>query len=276
MAGSVRLAHVVIGAVIACALAAAACVQFASDALYAQADPQSLAAHVPIGFGLAVYGALDRIAPADYVEDGLARAALARGDLDAAQHYAVRMPAGGRRNDMLAAIATARGQTQLALEYDYVANDTDALQNDIAKLARTDVTAASALEARVRARLIALGTHPDAVAESYYTSGWLADWRRRPREAYADYRSALAIAPLNMKYVLSAANEAVALGDDDAARQLFHRGLDVNPVSGDATSGLGIVALRAGDRGKALAYLARARAIDPHAPMILELEKALR
>ena len=276
MAGSVRLAHVVIGAVIACALAAAACVQFASDALYAQADPQSLAARVPIGFGLAVYGALDRIAPADYVEDGLARAALARGDLDAAQHYAVRMPAGGRRADMLASIAEARGQTQLALEYDLVANDTDALQNEIAKLARTDVNAAAALEARVRTRLIALGTHPDAVAESYYTSGWLADWRQKPREGYTDYRAALAIAPLNMKYLLSAANEAVALGNNDEARRLFLRGLDVNPASGDATSGLGIVALRTGDRAKARAYLARARAIDPQAPMILELEKLLR
>jgi tetratricopeptide (TPR) repeat protein len=276
MASSVRLAHLVVGAVMAVVLVCAACVQAASDALYAQAGPQSLAARVPAGFGLAVYRALDAIAPAYYVEDALAHNALARGDLVAAQGYAVRMPSGGRRNATLAAIAAARGQTRLALEYDFVANDVDALQNDIATLARTDAGAAAALEARVRARLIALGTHPDAVAESYFTSGVLADRRGRRRESLADYQAALTIAPLNMKYVLSAANEAANLGENDAARRLFRHGLDVNPGSGDALAGLGLLALRAGHRAQAQAYLARARAVDPHAAMIEGLEAALR
>jgi tetratricopeptide (TPR) repeat protein len=277
MAASERVALGTVGALVACVLVCAALVQFASYALYAQqAGPQSLAAHVPPTFGLAVYGALDRVAPFGFVEDGLAHAALARGDLDAAQRYALRMPAGGRRDDVLADVARARGNAPLALQYAISANDVDALQSDIMTLARHDVHAASALEARVRGRLAALGTHPDAVAESYYISGNLANWRSQPREASADYQAAIAIAPLNVKYVLSEANEAYILHDDAGARRLFRHVLDLNPASGDALSGLGLVALRAGHRGQAVAYLARARAVDPHAEMIPSLAKALR
>ncbi len=268
-----RYALATIGALMACALL---CVQLASAALYAQAGPQSIAARVPQSFGLAVYGALDRIAPAGFVEDSLAHAALARGDLDAAEHYAERMPEGSRRDATLGTIAAARGQSERAFDYAFAANDVDAVQADIMSLARRDVFAATALEARERERLIALGTHPDAVAESYYISGNLANWRSQPREAYADYQAAIAIAPLNVTFVLSEANEAFILHNDADARRLFRSVLDLNPDSGNALSGLGLVALRQGDRRQALAYLTRARALDPRAPMISDLEKALR
>jgi tetratricopeptide (TPR) repeat protein len=267
MQRSERFALGIIGAVVAVLLVCAACVQIASRTLYASPDS---------GLGLAVYGVLDRIAPVGFVEDALAHAALTRGDLDAAEHYATRMPDDGRRNAVLAAIAAARGNAQQAFDYAYAANDVDALQTDIMAIARVNVHAATAQEARVRARLIALGTHPDAVAESYYVSGNLANWRSQPREAYTDYQAALAVAPLNMKYVISAANQELILHDDAGAARLFHTGLDVNPASGDALAGLGLVALHAGHRAQAIAYLARARALDPGAGMIRPLAAALR
>jgi tetratricopeptide (TPR) repeat protein len=267
MQRSERFALGIIGAVVAIVFVCAGCVQAASRALYSSAGSH---------FGVAVYGMLDRMAPADFVEDTLAHAALARGDLDAAQRYAVRMPEGGRRSGVLAAIAAAHGQTAQAFEYAYVADDLDALQTDIMATARVNVKLAAQEEARVRVRLMALGTHPDAVAESYYTSGNLATWRRQPREALADYQAALTIAPLNMKYLISAATQAWLLHDYADAQRLYRSGLDVNPASGDALAGLGLVALHAGHRAQAVAYLARARTVDPNAGMIRPLAAALR
>jgi len=223
-----------------------------------------------------VYGALDRIAPADFVEDTLAHDALARGDLDGAQHYATRMPANERRSDVLAQIAQARGDATQAFEYYFAADDVDALQRSIAALAVRDRPAALASEARVRARLIALGTHPDAVAESYLISGRLAVPLYGAKKALPYYQAALAIAPLNLTYVLETAYCALDAKDYELARTIFRSGLDVNPKSGDAFAGLGLVALRTGDRAQAQAYLARARAAEPNADAIPGLARLLQ
>ena len=64
----------------------------------------------PARFGDAVYGVLDRLAPAPYVESTLAQRALERGDVRSAQRYALRLPASPSRDELLARIAGARGQ----------------------------------------------------------------------------------------------------------------------------------------------------------------------
>ena len=148
----------------------------------ATASPHALVARVPLAFGLDVYRAIDKVAPAEYVSDGLATMALAQGDLDAAQRYAVQMPAGERRDDLLAQIAAASGDAVLAREYYFVATDVTAMQAAIATLARTDIFGALATEAQFRDWLIALGTHPDAVAESYAISANYESWLHRYRD----------------------------------------------------------------------------------------------
>lgn len=271
------MVRAILTAVVACVAIVLALVQFASDGLYARAaSPHALVAQVPLDFGLTVYRALDAIAPAEYVSDALGTTALAQGDLDAAQRYAVQMPPGERRDDLLAQIAAARGDGVLAREYYFVATDVAAMQQAIAVLARTDISSALAAEAQFRAYLIALGTHPDAVADSYYISANYETALRRYRDGFALDEQALALAPMNMGYLLSAANNAYLGGDLADAQRYFARGVAVDPGNGDAYAGLGLVALRQGDRTRAQAYLQQARAVEPHAQMISALAAALR
>lgn len=251
---------------VAIALLFAGAVQLASASLIR--DPGS---HV----GLAVYGALDRVAPSSSVEDVLANAALARGDTTLARHYAVRMPPGSRRDGTLAAIAAQRGELVLAYEYAYAAADSERLQADVMALARTQPAAAYDEERRVRARLATLGTQPDAVAEADWTLGALASWSGHPRRAMQQFEIALASAPLNEKYLLSAANQALSMRDNARAQALYRRCLSVDPASGNAFAGLGILAARRGDRATATAFLAKARAVQPDAGMIPVLVRAL-
>jgi tetratricopeptide (TPR) repeat protein len=267
----------ILATVVACVAILLALIQFASDGLYARAaSPHSLVAHVPLSFGLSVYRALDRIAPVDYVSDALGTTSLAQGDLDAAGRYAAQMRPGERRDDLLAQIAAARGDMDLAREHYFEATDVAAMQKAIADLAKTDISGALSTEARFRDHLIALGTHPDAVADSYYISANYETWLRRYREAFVLDEQALALAPMNMGYILSAANNAYLAGDLTDAQRFFARGIAVSPGKGDCYAGLGLVALRQGDRARALAYLEKARAVDAHAPMIPALAAALR
>ncbi len=271
------MVRLILTTVIACVVIVLALVQFASDALYAPAaSPHALVAHVPLGFGLRVYRALDAIAPAEFVSDALGTTALAHGDLDAAQRYAAQMPPGERRDDLLAQIAAARGDRVLARQYYFAATDVPAMQRAIAQLARTDLPAALQEEARFRDRLIALGTHPDAVAQSYYLSANYEVWSRRYLVGLALDERAVALAPMNTAYILSAGVNAYLGGDLADAQRYFARGVAINPANGDAIAGLGQVALREGDRARARAYLQEARAVDPKAPMIPPLAAALR
>jgi tetratricopeptide (TPR) repeat protein len=261
---------------VTCVVIALALVQFASDALYARAAPQALVAHIPFAFGVRVYQAIDAIAPAEYVNDALANAMLQQGDAAAALQYAVRMPAGSRRDALLARVAQAQGDDVLAREYAFAADDVDAVQRDVTRVARYNLAEALQLEARFRARLIAAGTHPDAVAESYAISATYEASVHRYSAALALDEQALALAPLNMGYLLSAANNAFVSGNLADAQQLFERGVAIDPAGGDAYAGLGLITLREGRRDRAQAYLQRARALDPHAQMIPALEAALR
>lgn len=279
----------VVAALIATTIVAFGVVQLASYALDATAAaPGMLPTRVPPAFGLAVYHGLDRVAPAPFVESTLAAHALADGDLDAAAHYALRLPASPTRDELLARTAQARGETTLALEYYLAAPDVDAVQVATNDLARGDPAAAYELERHLKDRLALLTTHPDAEAEAYWNLGELAnrvswryavgsairqDWTRR---GYADFDSAVALAPLSERYVIADANQAMMLGDVARAGDLFQRAADNDPESANAIAGLGVAAYARGDRAQARAYLRRARALDPQSAMVRQLERSLQ
>jgi tetratricopeptide (TPR) repeat protein len=262
--------------------------QFASDAFAeAAAAPGTLPTRIPVSFGVAFYRALDRIAPAPYVETSLAHEALARGDADAAERYALRLPSSPVRDELLARVALTRGQTALAREYFLAAPDPEAVEAAAQSLARADPAAGYALEALLRVRLARDGTHPDAVAQSYWQMGLLANrtaWREVPgsaaqrawlRRGLRDFEAAVDLAPLSERYVVSAANQADLLGERDRARTLFAQVVAMDPAGADAIAGLGVIAWEDGDRAAARRYLARARALDPASLMVRALERDL-
>ena len=252
-------------------------VQLGSDALYGSgAQASAFPSHVPESFGLTVYRALDRAVPAPYVEETLARVALAHHDLDAAQRAAVKLPATPVRNELLAQVAQARGEHLLALEYYFAAPDVDAMQSEIARLAARDPAAAYDLESRLRARLVELRTHPDAIAESYWIAGDIAAHAGWGSRALADFSTAAGLAPLSTKYALATANQALTMRRDADAARWYASALSADPQNPDAIAGLGLVALHRGDRLSALRYETRARRIDPHSPLLAELERELR
>ena len=260
-------------------LACFATIQLASDSLYAQgASPGAFPTWIPERFGLAVYGALDRVAPARYVESALARAALADGDLGAAERHALKLPPDSVRNGLLAQVAAARGENVLAYEYAFAAPDTQSVQDAIERVRAKDPVAAYGLEERFRDRLAALETHPDAVARAWWMLGEIAAsmpgaWQTR---AYVDYATAARLAPLDVENVLSAANEAVTLSRWSDAQRWYARALDVNPASADAIAGLGLVAIARHDRVAAQARLRAALAIDPSSKIAATLAAELR
>jgi tetratricopeptide (TPR) repeat protein len=277
------------GAIVAVSVVAMGVVQLASDALNSgAAAAETLPRHVPHQFGIAVYSALDRIAPAQYVETSLAQAALDRHDADAAERYALRLAASPTRDELLARVALMRGQHLLALEYFLAAPDPDAVNRAAQALAVRDPAAGYALEGLLVARLAGGGTHPDALAQAYWVMGRLANrqaWRQVPgsrlqrawlRLGLRDFEAAVRLAPLSERYIVTAANQADLLGDRRRAEELFAQGVDVDPASADAVAGLGVVAWENGNRSAANRYLARARSLDAGALMVRALERDLR
>lgn len=264
-------------------------IQLASGALSsAAAAPGTLPKRLPPRFGVAVYRVLDRVAPAPYVEATLAQQALARGDADAAERFAVRLPASPARDELLARVALTRGQVALAREYFLAAPDPAAVESAAEALAARDPAAGYDLERLLEIRLARSGTHPDAVAETYWHLGRLANreaWRQVPGSARQDawlerglraFEAAVTLAPLSERYIISAANQADLQGERQRAAALFAQAVDIDPASADAIAGQGVVAWENGDRDEAARYLARARALDPTALMVRALERDLR
>ncbi len=242
------IAAVAIGAVLAvCAL-----VQFASDALNANvaAVPGALPRRLPVAFGLQIYRVLDRVAPAPFVETSLSGWELARGNLVAARHYALRLPPTSIRNDLLARIASATGERSLAREYYYAASDVSALNREALHLADRNPIAAYTFERGVRDRFVSLRTHPDAVAQADWRMGMLATdaaehfptgsvqrttWLQR---GLRDEIAAARLAPLNTKYLVAVAAVEAQLGNPVAARHWYIRTLNVDPNNATARAKL--------------------------------------
>lgn len=277
-----------VAAALAGLIAAFGSIQLASYAFEGRvAAPGTLPTRVPLRYGMMVYRMLDRIAPAPFVESTLAANALARGDLATALRFALRLPASPSRDELLGRIAAARGDGVLALEYFLAAPDVVAVESSIDRLARRDPAAAYALEETLENRLALLTTHPSAVAEAFWHMGRLANeraWREVPaspaqgvwlKRAMRDFQSSVDLAPLDEKFGIEAANQAILLGQLPRARRLFARAADANPGSADAIAGLGVSAYQVGDEAAARAYLERARRIDPRALMVRALEKDL-
>ena len=283
------LFRLTLGVVVAATLLAFAAIQLASDALTSgAAAPGTLPTRVAPSFGVRVYRLLDRIAPASYVESALAMQALSAGETASALKYALRLPASPSRDEILARIAQAEGQTLLAREYFLAAPDPAAVTAQAQALAATDPSGAYALERLLLLRLQRSATHPDAVAQTYWEMGRLANrtaWRQIPgsavqnawlRRGLQNFDAAVDLAPLSERYAIEAANQADLLGERARARALFARAAALDPGSADAVAGLGVIAWEEGDRNGAQAYLSRARAIDPDALMVRALERDLR
>jgi tetratricopeptide (TPR) repeat protein len=242
---------------------------------------------VPLRFGRAVYRVLDRVAPAPYVEITLARDALQTAKPNAAERYAVRLPASPIRDELFAEIAAERGRRLLAIEYFLAAPDPGAIDRAANELASRDPAAAYALERLLEVRLARMRTHPDAVAQAYWEMGRLANrtaWRQVPgsarqqfwlRQGLQNFEAAVTLAPLSERYLVEAANQADLLDEHVRAQTLFGRAAEIDPTSADAIAGLGVVAWQSGDRGSALLDLSRARRIDPNALMVRALERDL-
>jgi tetratricopeptide (TPR) repeat protein len=276
------------GAVITALFLAFAAVQAASDAFESRvAVAGTLPTRIPSRFGWAVYDALDRIAPAPYVEATLARGELARGDADAAERHALRLPASPVRDELLGRVAEVRGERTLALEYFLAAPDAVAVEVAAEAAARRDPEAAYSLEQLLEGRLAMLTTHPDAIAETFWRMGRFADsaafaqvpgsraqreWLKR---ALRDFDEAAVLAPLSELYLIEDANQADLLEKRDRAADLFRRAAALNPGSANAIAGLGVVAWQNGDRNAAELYLKRAHALDARSPMVQALERDL-
>jgi tetratricopeptide (TPR) repeat protein len=269
--------HAVLFVFAALAALALGLVQLGSDAiLSAAAQPASLPAHLPLRFGTAIYGVIAGAAPAPYAESMLARAALQRGDLTQAQQYAQRLPPSITRDDLLARIAQTRGDEQSARDYFVRAGDIEAITRAVDALAPSRPAAAYALEDSLRLRLERSGTHPDAVAETYWRLGQLA-WQESNRTlAMENYVQAVTLSPLSEKFLLAAGFAAYDMHEDATAQSYFARALSTDPASADGYAGAGLVALNEGDTQRARAYAARARSADPSSHALHTLENKLR
>jgi hypothetical protein len=253
-----------------------AIVQLASDAIFSgAAAAHSLPAALPRAAGVAVYRQLNRLGPAPYVDDMLARAALDSNELERAEHYADLLPASPERSELFARIAQRRGDEAAAQLWYVRAGDVAAVDADVARIAVRDPRAAYRLQAQLNRRLQQGGTHPDGVAESYWQLGVLAARARLPHLALADYRSAMQLSPLSGKYLNAAGFQAYDLQVFEESSRDFNRAIEVDPASADAYAGAGLVALAQGDRAAALRYAAKSRALDPNSAPLQTLDAKL-
>ncbi|MBV8689231.1 MAG: tetratricopeptide repeat protein [Candidatus Eremiobacteraeota bacterium] len=273
--------------VVALILGAFAILQWASGAIFWRAgSPASVPAHLNVQFGVGVYRALERVWAPAFVEAMLARAALDQGDIAAAQAHVAKMPPSQTRSALEGRVALASGRHADAVADFIAALDIDQLQREVDRLEqRGELLRAYDLENLTRARLAQAGTHPDAVAESYYRSGVIARAlanREQPpnsrwqRIALDDYIQAYSLAPWSGKYWLEAGTGALVIGQYDDARRYYERAVEVDPQMADAYAGLGVIALHQGDRQGALRYAARSRSLNPASTMLRRLYRSLQ
>ena len=264
-----------------------AILQFASGAIFSAAGaPFSLPAHLSGQFGVHVYRGLERVWSPPFVEAMLARAALDRGDVSEAGAHVARMPPSLTRSALEGRVALASGRHAAAVSDFIAALDIAQLQREVDRLQQSgELIQAYELENLTRSRLSQAGTHPDAVAESFWRSGVLARAianRTQPPEdrwlltALDDFRQAYSLAPWSGKYWLEAGTGALVIGQYEDARRYYQRAVEVDPRMADAYAGLGVIALHSGDRQTALWYAARSRSLNPASTMLRRLDRSLQ
>ncbi len=218
----------------------------------------------------------------------LAREALAHGDRGAAAAFARRL---GPSRDLAALqgdIADARGDTAGAVRAYLAAGDRDGIERHVSDLvAAGRVTDAVALQRALVARLASERAQADALAEASFELGGVEElgaYRllvgsvpRRDAETRAleAYRRAVALAPLEERYLIAFGNQELNVDDISAAERAFERARDVDPTSAEPLAGLGDAAFSRDDPARARAYLAQARARNAASDAVRNLAREL-
>jgi len=269
-------------ALIAVAITTLATIQFcASVTVRAHARPFSWMRHMPPQVDAAVDRLGLRLPLPETLRLVAAREALARGDTPRGEALAAALPASNDRLALAGDVAQARGDARSAARAYLAAGDLDDLEDRVAVLAeRGDLASALTLQTEAIGRLGADRTQAEALAQAYlqlgllrqalayrYAVGSAERWANALRAERA-YARAVAIAPLDERYLLALGNQRLNLGNLAAAEGTFVRARDANPNGAAALTGLGEVALRRGDRTTARAYLARARSLDANSDAV--------
>jgi tetratricopeptide (TPR) repeat protein len=273
-------------ALVVCVLAAVQLVS--SVALRASAQAGSWVRLVPQPLAAQI----ERVDPAAPLPPALrlvlARNALSENDPARAQAYIARLPASADRMVLEGNLAEARGDVPGAVRAYLAAGDLNDLEARVEDLRSAgQIGPALTLAREIVARLRNDPTQADALAQAYWNLGhveeskayqsWVGSPERNQHErlAAAAYARAVALAPLQERYLIAYANQQLNLEQLGAAATAFSRAQNVDPASADPLAGLGEVAHRRGDAAAARAYLARARALDAHSEAVIRLAREL-
>ena len=284
---SLRTASAAVAAV-AAALVLGAIQAASAIALRADAATGSWPSVVPPGLA----GSVDRLAPSVPIPAALrlvlAREALARGDVGTATVDVAALPPSRDRLALTGRLAEERGDTTAALRAYLDAGDLADVEAAIAALqASGHIPAALAVQKLFVSRLEADRTQADALAQAVFDVGRLEETqayqlavgspqRHAHEVASGDaYARAVALAPLDERYLIAYANQQINLHEFADAERTFERARDADPTSAEPLAGLGAVAAERGDRAAARALLARARALDPASDAVRNLARAL-
>lgn len=257
---------------------------FASLALRDRAQTGAWVTFVPPGVAARLAALGDGLPLPPLLRLVYARAAFAAGD---PARTALELQRAGPSPDafaLRAALARAKGDVDEAVRDDLAAGDYARLASDLDALAaRGDVAGALEVQRAAVAQLATRRMEPDAFAEAQYRLGIFEQARgqafapgsatRRAHEvaAASAYARSVALAPLDERYLLAAANQALNMGAWAQAAATFARAAAVDPVGADPPAGLGDLAYRRGDFALARRYLARARTLDPHSLAVARL-----
>jgi len=240
----VRRVVIALAAVLAVTLGV---VQLGSMAVYGDlARPPAFPALLPPRLGIALGRRLGSARAPASLRIAYAQGLLHRGESAAAAAVVASLPDGIDAADLRGQLAEIRGDPKTALTAYAHAGDFERAQRLIenrvstgrlAEAARFERDLANALtgdgQAAVRARALwRLGqiTQLEAVAD--------ADQRPAFERAALDlYVQALAIAPNEETYLLAAGQQALTIGDKEAAARYYRRALDAVPNSADARAG---------------------------------------
>jgi tetratricopeptide (TPR) repeat protein len=199
-----------------------------------------------------------------------AAAAVHSGDLAEAERLLAGAPDDGETADLRGQIAQAKGDRAGAIQAYVRAGDVVRAQALIDALAPTDLLGALADQRRLVAALARYGRAEEVTGDAWLRLGVLqaqagyADPVHRPafwREAETSYRHALALAPNDHSYLLSAAYQALANGHTTDALRWYQRATEIVTNSRDGYAGLALASAARGDCAHAAQSYARWRTL---------------